>query len=124
MRTVTVTQTENSSPRGGGGGEHPALHRREPRDDVDQRHEHHDRDERELDQRRAALAGDQAQPGAQPAHAAISLTARPVTSTGSSAPSPASSVGTAPEQRTTTSVNPLASTSSAELHTSPSAVCG
>ena len=33
-------------------------------------------------------------------------------------------MGTAPEQRTTTSVSPLASTSSTELHTSPSAVCG
>src|SRR5919112_4336911 len=110
-------------PRGGGGGEHPALHRREPGHDVDQRHEHHDGDERELHQRRAALPGDQAEPRPQPPHGASS-TARPVTSTGSSAPSPASSVGTAPAQRTTTSVSPLASTSCTELHTSPSAVCG
>jgi hypothetical protein len=60
-------------PRRGGGAEHPPLHRRESRHDVDQRHEHHQRDEQELHQRRAPVVTDQP----QPAHAAASFTARP-----------------------------------------------
>src|SRR4029078_8608856 len=101
-------------------GEHPALHRRETGHNVDERHEHDQRDEDELDQRRAALTA--AQPLAEAAHAA-SFTARPVTSSGSRLPSEARSAGTDPEQRTTTRVSPLGSTSSPDVQDNPSAVC-